>query len=187
MKKSGKFKKYVREDKTGKRIIPRHKMGEAKKELNRLINQGDLEWMKIQESYDYIENCILNITQLYGKNKIKESTDDKISKETKTLIEKRNNLESKENKTNLEKIELLVLKKTVKQKIRKDVKEYEELKIKEILEESGSTKKVKKELSKIRKARKSIIEEIVETATEFFGKLYSNNRGIKTGWRGSKK
>ncbi len=76
----------------------------------------------LQEFYNEVETEILEIDRKYGDKRVIPRTDDKITKETKLLIEARNRLREKEEKTTKEKIELMVLKKMIKKEIRKDLK-----------------------------------------------------------------
>ncbi len=84
----------------------------------------------------------------------------------------------------MQKIEVTELKKLVKKEIRKDIMAYEEEKITEIIEETWSTKKIRKELCQGQrmitelqnKGGAKVInrKKIISEATEFYRNLYKN-------------
>ncbi len=166
------------------KIIPTYNLSTANKELQEYTGKiVKNEAQSMQESYDILEWGIRKIIDKFGVNRGKIKTDDKVTRETKELIEKRNILLRKDQRTREEKIELTLLKSQVKQAIRKDLKDYESTAIEEILEENGSSKKVKKfvfpEKSLITSIKSTKGEkisgrrEIVKEATEFYRNLYS--------------
>ena len=112
-----------------------------------------LEWtttqnLKVQEMYNKIEGTMRAVIKQYGENRKREYTDDKLSNETKQLLEAKKRMNIKANKTAKEKIEATELQKTVKKMIRRDIQKFETQRIQQILEEKGSTKQVRKELSR---------------------------------------
>ncbi len=119
----------------------------------------------------------------YGKKKNRIVTDDKLSRETKELIEERNKRAWNENKTKIEKMELQFLRRKVKYKIREDIKNYHEEKIKEVIGTYGSIKKTNNELITGRNVTIVLKDEggekiynregIVKIAMDFYKKLYS--------------
>ncbi|KAI5710950.1 hypothetical protein M8J75_012794 [Diaphorina citri] len=159
------------------------------KHLNTKINKEfqHEEKLEVQQLYDKIEECIKWAVQQENKEQkpMERIKSKKLTQKTKDLIEKREELNRKRNKTTTERIEHAEIRKLVRREIRKDVREYEENIIKEIMETTGSTKSIKKELSqnskywipRIEGKDKRIIhdrEEIVEEATKFYEELYSD-------------
>ena len=71
---------------------------------------------------------------------------DKLTQETKMLIELRNKLCGKENKTPRERIELSELRNTVRKAIRKDLMKYHQNIVKECTKNAWSIKKIRKQL-----------------------------------------
>lgn len=160
-------------------VIPEHKKREANEYCLEQISkiEGNITKSNLQTRYNELEQIILLTGQKFGREGDRIKTDDKITENTKNLIKERNQLKNKKQRNSRERIELIELNKTIKRKIREDMKEYEEKRIKEILEESGSTKRTRKELiegysliTKLgkRKSRKGIVEE----ATMFYKDLY---------------
>ncbi|KAI5749413.1 hypothetical protein M8J76_007135 [Diaphorina citri] len=159
------------------------------KHLNTKINKEfqHEEKLEVQQLYDKIEECIKWAVQQENKEQkpMERIKSKKLTQKTKDLIAKREELNRKRNKTTTERIEHAEIRKLVRREIRKDVREYEENIIKEIMETTGSTKSIKKELSqnskywipRIEGKDKRIIhdrEEIVEEATKFYEELYSD-------------
>ncbi len=104
------------------------------------------EHKSLQEFYNKVEKEILEMDRKYGEKIVIPRTDDKITKETKSLIKARNCLREKEEKTTKEKIEPMVLEKMIKKEIRKDLKKYRENEIEETLKTNGSIREAKKVL-----------------------------------------
>ena len=88
----------------------------------------------------------------------------------------------KKNRSEGERIELTELQKTIKREIRKDIRRYEEEKIMDIIDDSGSTKKLKKALNRgqylITRMRNEKgestgrREDILEVTTRYYENLY---------------
>ena len=74
-------------------------------------------------------------------------TDDKLTSNTKKLIEESEKIRKRNHKDVKDKIAYVKLRKLVKKEIRTDLKEYEIEAIKRILQENWSLRKIKKESS----------------------------------------
>ncbi|KAI5716805.1 hypothetical protein M8J76_012671 [Diaphorina citri] len=140
----------------------------------------------IQDIYNNLENSIKTtvIKENQTALKIKNNRSKKLSIETINLIERREELNRKRDKTILDKIEHCELRKLTKKKIKEDILKYENDVIQKILESTGSTKRIIKEISDVKKCwiqklidqegvEKTNRTEIVEVATKFYEKLYS--------------
>ncbi len=167
------------------KIIPTYNLTIANTELQEYTGKiVKNEAQSVQESYDILEWGITKIIDKFGENRGKIKTYDKITSETKELIEEKNTLFRKNQRTREEKIELTLLKNQVKQAIWKDLKDYESTAIEEILKECGSSKKVKKFVFQDKSLITSIMttkgekisgkREIIKEATEFYRNLYKN-------------
>lgn len=184
IKERAKYRNCKKKEKTMERTIPTHRMEEAREflssqlsNLNEKINEST-----VQDLYDDFEKIIKETAANFSVVRGKVKTDDKLSRETKTSIRERERMREKENKTNKEKLELLLLEREVRKQIRKDIRDYDTRKIMEILEESWSTKNIRREMStgmqlvtKMKnKKGKNVYEraQIVQTATEFYENLY---------------
>lgn len=172
-------------------IVPIHKTQELKDTLKQKLQEYKFTNQKnVQKKYDILEKSIKESVCLVGEKKLRPTTDDKLTTETKKLIDKRAKLRQIKTKSKKVKIELTELNKLIKKEIRKDIKNYEDELTKEIIEESWSTKKVKKALSKGRNwmigintdEGKSIYnrEKILEVTTKFFSKLYKVGKDDET-------
>ena len=152
----------------------------VKKELSKLeINLNS----NTANSYEAFVNIISNI----GMNEFitpKNSPNDKLTDNTKNLIQKRKELIEKTGKLDkTEVIELTELRKLIKKSIREDIRNYDTARIAEILEDSRSFKKAKKELYPHKplisgfRNKKGLLtqdrEVIVKTATDFYRDLYA--------------
>lgn len=181
-----KYRKGRKRVETKKVIIPVHKLEEAEKFLEEklsVLEEREQE-MEVQEIYDIVERSIKETETKYGKEKERESTDDKITKRTKNLIMEREQLRKVKNPTPRQKIELTELQKLVKKEIKKDCREYETKIVKEIIEESSSTRRMKRELAKgtklmteIKNKEGKVItgrEQMIKVITEFFRELYDD-------------
>lgn len=137
----------------------------------------------IQETYDLLENGILSS----ARNTILENNTnkvDKITEKTKKLIKERELLRQNEHRLTIEeKLYLKQLKKTCKKEARRDIQNYNDRIVKQIIEESKSIKNANKALYhgkewivKLTKNNKTIQKRksINETATDFFKTLYSS-------------
>jgi len=102
------------------------------------VLQHDAKEYEIQDMYNRIESVLQSVGQQFGKEKEKECTDDKITVETKKLIEKREEMRQIQVMNSKQKIELAEVQKLVRREIRKDSRDYEERKVKEIIEENWS-------------------------------------------------
>ena len=151
----------------------------------------------VQEMYNNFEETIAEAVEKFSVRKKAVETDDKLKRTTKETIQKRNEIEERENKTLREKLELLLLRKKAKKEIKTDIREYEENRIVEILKESGSTKKFRKEMMegtslliyiKDNEGRRVHDRKgITQVATEFYRELYKEEVGAKNQERERKK
>ncbi len=77
-------------------VLPVRRWGKAngilKEKLEEIESRSSLS---VQERYDRFEKAIREVEKELGERKSKPSTDDKISNETKRLIEKRTKLRTK--------------------------------------------------------------------------------------------
>ncbi len=189
------FRKMQKSTLKDKSIIPLHKLEEANKELANTIKERVLTKNTVEEMYTRLEESVREINKKWGEKRPVVKTDDKLTKETKQLIKARNELILKKDKNTREKLELILARKKVRSQIREDIKRYEERQIEEILQESGSTKKVKNTLfkdkylvTKLKSATNKELykrKDIVDDATEFYKQLYDSNSEVK-GQRESK-
>lgn len=109
-------------NRTSKLVIPVHKIGEVRRELkeklgNLTVNSSDLN---VQEMYDGMGKIIEEVMRKNGKCKDTESTDDKLTMETKNLIKEREALRMKKDLYIKQRIQLIELQKVVKRAIKKD-------------------------------------------------------------------
>ena len=143
-----------------KKIIPIEKNEETIEFINNEIEKEEAKGkVKMQEYYNVIEKSIKEAVEIFGKVRSVITTDDKLTKETKGLIKKRE---------------------------RKDIKTYEEKQICEIIEESRSTKKVWKEINQGQKLLVSLKNKegkvetnrikMITAATEFYEQLYGRDK-----------
>ena len=190
--KRAKFKKYMKTSKTGKYIIPVHKLEEAEKFIKENLNvklRSEIDGSKnmdVQELYDVITDTCKMTVQKYGSYKKEPNTDDKLTKETKILIEKREKLRELKIMNRNQKIELAEIRKLARREMRKDCKKYEEVLTKEIIEETWSTRKLRKELNKGTKLITELIDDkgkiitgrdkIIKETTRFYEKLYEDKK-----------
>ncbi len=87
------------------KIIPIYNLLIANKELHEYtVKIVKNEAKSVQESYDILEWGIRKIIDKFGENRGKIKTDEKITSETKELIEKRNTLLRKDQRSREEKI-----------------------------------------------------------------------------------
>jgi hypothetical protein len=150
-------------------------------------NVKDLDKIRsVQERYDKLEATLIELGEEVSKcsdgNRF-GNRNDKLTQETKKLIELRNKLCGKENKTPRERIELIELRKTVRKAIRKDLTKYNHNLVKEYTENAWSIKKMRKQLypdqnlmSGLKDSKGKLVKErkeIVKVATEYYTKLYS--------------
>lgn len=164
------------------------------KELEDILATKDIDDSKtVQEMYDMLESSIKEAVRKENElNKnIKNKRSKKLSENTIKLIEKREELNRIVNKTTQQKIEHSEIRKLVQREIRKDIKIHEDNIIKTIMEKTGSTKEIKKEISynkkcwigKLVKEDGTILtdrDEILEEATKHFEKIYTDTRGRDT-------
>ncbi|KAI5752725.1 hypothetical protein M8J77_019818 [Diaphorina citri] len=154
--------------------------------LKNLLSRENFNQGTVQEMYDRIEEAIKeSVTRENneaGNQGRKYSK--KISEATKELIKRREELNKIPNKTPAQKIEHCEIRKLTKRKIREDIVKFEEDVINKIMDSTGSTKKIQKELSNVKKSWISKVkkedntmttnrEEIVEEVTKFYERLYS--------------
>ena len=132
-----------------KTIIPLYNEDEAYKYVeDQIKTRLNLNGSNTQAMYDELVKIIYETGSKFGKMKINEQTDDKLSPHTKALINERERLRRVDKPTKELKVELTELSKLIKREIRKDIKNFEEITTREIIEESGSTRMVKKALSR---------------------------------------
>jgi len=120
-----------------KTVIPMYNIDRANEYVIEKFNARNGDTISdAQQMYDISELTLSEACEIYGKQKRKENTDDKISEHT-NLIAKREELRnaSKINKT--KKIELSILNRLVRRGIKQDIRKYEEEITKEITEESA--------------------------------------------------
>lgn len=132
--------------------------------------------------YDKITKILDEVIKDFSVMDNPKKINNKLSEETKSICEKRNRLAAKNGRTSRENVELVELRKLARKRVRSDLRKAEEGTVKEIIESSGSTKKMKKELNefrglipKMRNERGIQVygrEEIIDVATNFYSKLY---------------
>lgn len=149
--------------------IPIHKREGAITLLAEMLK--DIQWDQIQPdaiqvTYDFLESSIKEVLRQFGVYKKNLKTDDKLSIETKDLIQKRAPLESKVTLNVKEQIELIQLKKTIKKKVREDQRNFNELTAREIIESTWSTRKVKRVLANNRKLLPKLLKEKGEAISD---------------------
>lgn len=177
---------YKKSDRSQK-VIPTSKTEEAIEYVRqKLEEEGAKENIGMQEYYNIIEEYLNRVVDKFGKIKDQITTDDKITKATKSLIVKREKLRRKKNKSGKDIVELGELRKVIKREIRKDIRTYEEELTCEIIEKSGSTKKLWKELSQGQRMMTNLRhqsgkletdrEKMIMVATEFYEKLYGRDK-----------
>ena len=137
---------------------------------------------KSQNCYDIFVEIMEKVQIKFGKKKDEIKTEDKLSNKTKGLILRREELRRKPRKKHREKIELVELYKLTKKEIRNDIKAYNHQKIKDIIEDNGSTKKMRRDLKEERRFMANLKDnkgkmrvnrdEIVEVVTKFYEDLY---------------
>ena len=165
-----------------KTIIPLYYENKANEYVKEELSNRKIESMTVKQMYDNIEEVIKEAGVKYGNNKGRENTDDKISEHTKNLIAKREELRRVGMKNTEQRLELNMLHRLVRREIRQDIRRYEELRAIEIINESGSTRKVNRELTKgykiINKLKNEVgilktgKKEVMEIATDYYRKLY---------------
>ena len=181
--KRSEYKKWKNKSTTKKMIIPIHKTSDAGKFLegqSRAV-EGSAQSLEVQELYNSIERAIKETEERFGKEREKIRTDDKLDKRTKELIEKREKMRLLVNPSTVQRIELSELSKLVKREIKKDSRNYEEEQVKEIIEESWSTRRLKREISKgtkimmgVRDKKIKLVtgrDKIIQVITKFFREL----------------
>ena len=141
--------------------------------LNSLIVEGILEAASQSQTYTY-------------KEKSNPKENDQRWAELKKLIKDRDRLRFKKNKTNRDKIELNVLCKLAKKKIREKNREKEQKVIEEILDTTKSTKQIRKRISLGHYRIPYMLDEkgikehsrngISRIATSFYQKIYERQQ-----------
>ena len=127
--------------KQGRIIIPKNNKKEANRYVEKQMERrGEYEKKdNLQELYNKIEKVIFEMKEI--------KTDDKLTEKTKGTMERRNKLLFKIYKTTRERIEVSELHKVARRGIRKDIKTFDENRIREVIEEKKSTRKMWKEMS----------------------------------------
>ncbi|MBP1527199.1 MAG: hypothetical protein H9Q66_04685 [Spiroplasma ixodetis] len=184
------IKNFINNNNRGKKRIPPSKHELAKEYLERQLSTLKIVNQETQETYNKFESILLNTINKFGIKEGEIKTDDKLTRKTKDLIEKREGLRKINRKSRKERIELSELQKLTRREIKKDLRDYEETKIKEIIEERGSTKKIWKELSTGRNimmelkdrngGMRSNRRELLQIATEFHKETYRCKEEEKT-------
>lgn len=175
------------QDRKEKSLRIKRSVESYKNHLEELISQMNNEQDTIQETYNKIEESLKEAVKRENEETKEQGRrfSTKISENTKKLIQKREELNKILNKTTIQKIEHTEIRKLTKKKIREDIVKYEDDIINKIMESTGSTKRVQKEItnvkttwiSRIKKEDGTITtnrEEIVDEATKFYENLYSN-------------
>ncbi len=184
------YQKLVKANLIGK-MIPVHKRQEAENLLGNCLSQVDWKELKadnLQDRYNFLEGAIKNTIEELGTPKKLIRTDDKLSKETKDLIQKRTLIKKKGTLNKKEQIELIEIKKLIKKKIKNDLYNFDQEMAKSIVESTWSTRQVKKALAKgrcllpkIKNKQGKLIynrELIAKTVTEYYQDLYADT-GMK--------
>lgn len=185
------YSKYRKSNDKLKRIFPLYEVENA----NEFITK---EWRRKeggekrdgQKMYRDLMDIIKEGSERFGKAKEKESTDDKITVKTKEMMRKREELRGIEIKTPKEKIELSEIQKLIKREIRKDIRNFEKEKTKEIIESEGSIRMLRKEwsngnsiINKL-KDKEGVIRwggnNVLRIATDFYSKLYESEQNLGT-------
>ncbi len=127
---------YKKANSQAKWTIPIYKLEDARQSIERTLNQylGSVQHHEVQKLNDKIVKILWLTINKFECKKSKENIDDKLTLETKQLIEKRERLRGKVNLTPLQRKELAKLKKLVRKEIRKDCKEFDAQKTTEIIE-----------------------------------------------------
>lgn len=156
--------------------------------LDNQLNNISQEFKDVQNYYQAIITCIKEAT--LRENNIAEDTKSKkiskkLTKETINLINRREELNRIVNKSEEQKNIHKIIRKETRRQIRKDVNNYEEEAIKQIIEETGSTKKLFKNLAMNKRSfihnithNNQVItnrEEIAETFADYFENIYKSN------------
>lgn len=157
--------------------------------LTRKIEEA-INLMNLDDDLLNIYNQLEHIIKTTAKNELmkpKTKQIDKLSLETKALINQREILTHKMNPTENDKEELRNIRKTIKNKAKDDVQKYNETKIKEILKNTKSIKKTKNFINsekewivslKQRNNNMTKRKDINETATSFFESLFKSTKDI---------
>ena len=150
------------------------------------VNWSTISVNDMQASYDLLIKAIGDTFNLYGKPKHDFTTNDKLSASTKNLIDRRTEIRNRISLSLKEQIELTVLRKTIKKKIREDILNFETEIATEIIESTWSTRKVRKILAsgtnllsnlKNKQGRvTSDRKEMAKIVTDFYRDLYSDSR-----------
>jgi hypothetical protein len=144
----------------------------------------------LQEYYEKMVKVLETVESEYGKPTEEIKTNDKLSQNTKKLIEKREKLKQKSKKSYREKVELVELRKLVKRKIREDIRNYNNEITRDIIESCWSTRKMRNELREEIGLVTNLKDEgnrnrydrekIINIATQFYKKLYEKREKSKT-------
>lgn len=178
--------KFLEKERMVKEIVVEN-IGEAKEYIREKI-ENDIQKTEqnMQELYNIMKKRLKEAIEKFGKPRREFTTDNKLTKETKNLIRKREQIKAKRKKSWKDQVDLCELKKTIRREIRRDIRDYEEKLTCEIIEESGSTKKLWKEINQGRKLLTSIRnkegeiemdrQEIINPVTEFYRQLYGRDQ-----------
>lgn len=165
-----------------------------KEKLEKQLDNIETEKIHVQEYYGQILSCIREAVKWenqFSQQKKIIIKSKKLSEETINLIKKREELNRIVNKTEDQKKGHREIRKVVRREIRKDVNKYEEEKISQIIEDTGSTKKLYRNLAMNRRSyihtiahNNKIIrdrEDIVETFACYFEEIYKSNQPKSNG------
>ena len=144
----------------------------------------------VQKLYNCLQSSILESAEEASKKDLKIKNRHKLSSDTVRLIEQREMIKKAVHESIEDGAEYTEINRRTKRAIRKDIREYNLNKTREILENSRSTKKVAKEREKGKmwmlgtkdkqnQSTRSRVE-IVNAATSFYKQLYDSN---KTKWK----
>ncbi len=163
-------------------------MGEVREELKEKL-RGEKAG---EEKYRQIKESILEVTKKYGVKRKEARTGDKLTNETLELIDKKNTLRKNSKGKKRNKIEENELGKLIKRKVREDINNYEEEIIRDILQQRGSNKEIRKTLrkgksmiTKVKDSRGNIIQDrkgILQTVASFNKKLCGEEETKKRVW-----
>ena len=104
-----------------------------------------------QELYDTLEKCINQASRDAEKKTRDMKNTEKLSKDTRELIERRMKLQQARDLSEHNRLEYLKLDKIVKREIRKDIRKYRSEQTKQIIESSKTIRKAKGNLNKGKK------------------------------------
>ncbi len=189
------YKNKQKNNRQAKMVIPVHKYPTVNTILENEQKSSKFKTTdQVQNIYGVLKGTIQYTIKKVGNSRTIIKTDKKLSEDTRKLLEKRRNQNSKPQKTALERLELRELRKLVRRKIRQDIKYFEESTVEEIIKNSGSIKLARKQIQrgshmfiKLKDNEgeiKYVREEISDIASAFYKNLCMDNRVTeKEFWR----